>query len=98
MSTLLSERGNLVEAIEKWNTIKDLKVSSFPLRVAATEALAGSNIEEDDTSSIIEDVCLNDLDANKVELGYGFGSLDACAIALKIVIELSRAIEMHVCI
>ncbi|XP_024975845.1 uncharacterized protein LOC112513721 [Cynara cardunculus var. scolymus] len=90
MSTILSERGNLVEAIEKLNTIKDLKVSSFPLRVAATEALAGLHLEsgEDDTSSVIADVCLNDLDASKLELGHGFGSLDAHARALKGLIEL----------
>ncbi|KAI3667030.1 hypothetical protein L6452_42072 [Arctium lappa] len=90
MSTLLSERGNFVGAIEKLNTIKDLKVSSFPLRVATAEALAGLHLEsgEDDTSSVIADVCLNDLDANKLELGYGFGSLDARARALKGLIEL----------
>ncbi|KVI03390.1 hypothetical protein Ccrd_018316, partial [Cynara cardunculus var. scolymus] len=81
MSTILSERGNLVEAIEKLNTIKDLKVSSFPLRVAATEALAGLHLEsgEDDTSSVIADVCLNDLDATQscfkgVEDNLGVGN------------------------
>ncbi|KAJ9544019.1 hypothetical protein OSB04_023726 [Centaurea solstitialis] len=90
MSSLLSERGNSVEAIEKLNTIKDLKVSSFPLRVAATEALAGLHLElgEDDISSVIADVCLNDLDASKLELGYGFGSLDARARSLKGLVEL----------
>ncbi|CAI9287548.1 unnamed protein product [Lactuca saligna] len=90
MSTLLSERGNFLEAIEKLNTIKDLKVSSFPLRVATMEALAGLHLElgEDDTSSVIADVCLNDLDANKPELDDGFGSLNARARALKGLTEL----------
>ncbi|XP_071687541.1 uncharacterized protein [Rutidosis leptorrhynchoides] len=92
ISTLLTERGKLVESIEKLNTFNDLKVSSFPLRVAATEALSGLHLEleEDDTSSVIADVCLNDLDAIKLELGVGFGSLDARARALKGLIELVR--------
>ncbi|KAI3770304.1 hypothetical protein L6452_01432 [Arctium lappa] len=42
----------------------------------------------DDTSSVMADVCLNDLDANKLELRYGFGLLDAHARALKGLIEL----------
>ncbi|KAI3525845.1 hypothetical protein L1887_04974 [Cichorium endivia] len=92
MSTLLSERGNFVEAIEKLNTIKDLKVSSYPLRVAAMEALAGLHLElgEDDSSSVIADVCMNDLDVSKLELGYEFGSLDARARALKGLTELVK--------
>lgn len=90
MSTLLSERGNYVEAIAKLNNIKDMEVSSFPLRVAATEAAAGLHLElgEDDTSSMIADDCLNDLDATKQELGNGFGSLNARVRSLKGLIEL----------
>ncbi|KAL4587317.1 hypothetical protein LXL04_000186 [Taraxacum kok-saghyz] len=89
-STFLSERGNFAEAIEKLNTIKDFNVSSFPLRVAATEALAGLHLElgEDDTSSVIADECLNDLEANKPELGNEFESLNARAKSLKGLTEL----------
>ncbi|KAI3693367.1 hypothetical protein L6452_33202 [Arctium lappa] len=47
-----------------------------------------ANCFQVDTSSVIADVCLNDLDANKLELRYGFGSLDARARALKGLIEL----------
>ena len=43
---------------------------------------------QDDTSSVIADVCLNDLDANKPELDDGFGSLNARARALKGLTEL----------
>nr|XP_043610605.1 uncharacterized protein LOC122582300 [Erigeron canadensis] len=91
ISTLLSERGNIVEAIEKLNTFKDLEVASYPLKVAATEALAGLHLElgEDDTSSVIADGCLNDLDAIKAELGDGFGSFYTRARALKGLIELA---------
>ncbi|KAK1426999.1 hypothetical protein QVD17_15681 [Tagetes erecta] len=92
ISSLLSERGNLVGAIEKLNTINDLKPSCYPIRVAAIEALAGLHLEleEDDTSSVIADDCLKDLDANKPELGCGFELLDARVRALKGLIELGR--------
>ncbi|KAI3811799.1 hypothetical protein L1987_21531 [Smallanthus sonchifolius] len=92
ISTLLSERGNFVGAIEKLNTIKELEVSCFPLRVVAMEALAGLHLEleEDDASSVIVDACLKDLDAIKPEYGYGFGLLDAHVRALKGLIELGR--------
>ncbi|KAK9069309.1 hypothetical protein SSX86_013425 [Deinandra increscens subsp. villosa] len=93
ISTLFSERGNFVGAIEKLNKINQLNVACFPLRVAAMEALAGLHLEleEDDASSVIADDCLKDLDAMKPELGYGFGLLDARVRALKGLIELGRA-------
>ncbi|KAM0046978.1 putative tetratricopeptide-like helical domain superfamily [Helianthus debilis subsp. tardiflorus] len=92
ISTLLSERGNFGGAIEKLNRFNELNVSCFPLRVAAAEALAGLHLEleEDDTSSVIADACLNDLDAVKPELGDVFGLLDARVRALKGLIELTR--------
>ncbi|KAI3804151.1 hypothetical protein L1987_32324 [Smallanthus sonchifolius] len=92
ISTLLSERENFVGAIEKLNTIKELEVSCFPLKVAAMEALAGLHLEleEDDASSVIIDACLKDLDAIKLEYGHGFGILDARVRALKGLIELGR--------
>ncbi|KAL8213703.1 hypothetical protein R6Q57_003152 [Mikania cordata] len=92
ISTLLSERRNFIGAIEKLNTINDLNVSCFPIRVAAIEALAGLHLEleEDDTSSMIADACLNDLDGIKPELGYGFGLLNARVRALKGLVELGR--------
>ncbi|KAI7735228.1 hypothetical protein M8C21_028359 [Ambrosia artemisiifolia] len=92
ISTLLSQRGDYGGAIEKLNELKDLNVSCFPLRVAATEALAGLHLEleEDDTSSAIADACSKDLDAMKPELGHEFGSLDARVRALKGLIELCR--------
>lgn len=39
---------------------------------------------------MIADVCLNDLDTVKLELGVGFGSLDARARSLKGLIQLVR--------
>ncbi|XP_042511422.1 uncharacterized protein LOC122086574 isoform X2 [Macadamia integrifolia] len=60
MSTLLSERGNIHEAIEKLETIQDLSRSSLGVRVAAMEGLVGLNLElgNDDTSSVLADKCL----------------------------------------
>ncbi|KAA8518928.1 hypothetical protein F0562_016298 [Nyssa sinensis] len=53
MATLLAEREKCHEAIEKLQRIRDLTYASIGLRVAATEALVGLNLEleQDDASS-----------------------------------------------
>ncbi|XP_076958007.1 uncharacterized protein LOC143633629 [Bidens hawaiensis] len=88
ISTLLSERGNFDGAIEKLKKVNDSNVSCLPIRVAASEAVAGLHLEleEDDTSSNIADACLKDLDAMKPQLGL----LDARARGLKGLVELAR--------
>ncbi|KAL6146029.1 hypothetical protein ACLB2K_056712 [Fragaria x ananassa] len=45
MSTLLSERGKLDEAIEKLQKVEDLSSSSVGVRIAALEALVGLHLE-----------------------------------------------------
>ncbi|KAL6142144.1 hypothetical protein ACLB2K_060427 [Fragaria x ananassa] len=60
MSTLLSERGKLDEAIEKLQKVEDLSNSSVGVRIAALEALVGLHLElkQDHTSSVLADKCL----------------------------------------
>ncbi|XP_004302723.1 PREDICTED: uncharacterized protein LOC101313816 [Fragaria vesca subsp. vesca] len=60
MSTLLSERGKLDEAIEKLQKVEDLSSSSVGVRIAALEALVGLHLElkQDHTSSVLADKCL----------------------------------------
>uniref|UniRef100_A0A5B6YNM5 MalT-like TPR region domain-containing protein n=1 Tax=Davidia involucrata TaxID=16924 RepID=A0A5B6YNM5_DAVIN len=92
MSSLLSERGNIDEAIEKLQRIQDLNFSSIGVRVAATEALVGLHLElgQDDASSVLADICLQLLDTIKLEIGGGCGTgvLDARVKALKGLVEL----------
>ncbi|KAM6550947.1 hypothetical protein CsatB_000755 [Cannabis sativa] len=73
MSTLLSERGNFDEAIEKLQGIQDLQSSSVGLRVAALEALVGLYLElgQDDTSSMVADKCLDILGENGTQFSRG---------------------------
>ncbi|XP_074339881.1 uncharacterized protein LOC141677731 [Apium graveolens] len=94
MSTLFSERGNFEEAIEQLKKVSDLAVSSLAIKVAATEALVGLHLElgQDDTSSVLADICLQLLESVKMETGsgYGDGVLDARAKAVKGLVELVR--------
>ncbi|XP_060674402.1 uncharacterized protein LOC132804269 [Ziziphus jujuba] len=93
MSTLLSERGNFDEAIEKLQKIQGLTCSSIDVRVAAMEALVGLHLEleQDDTSSVLADKCLELLEENEP----GFSSKGADVIhtrakAVKGLVELVR--------
>ncbi|KAF8397438.1 hypothetical protein HHK36_016355 [Tetracentron sinense] len=92
MSTLLSERGNLDEAIEKLKRIQDFTHSSLGVRVAAMEGLVGLHLEmgQDDTSSVLADKCLQLFRRNSEEIGCGFDSkiLEARATAVKGLVEL----------
>lgn len=94
MSTLFSERGNFEEAIEQLKKLQDLAVSSLAIKVAATEALVGLHLElgQDDTSSVLADICLQLLESVKIETGsgYGDGVLDSRAKAVKGLVELVR--------
>ncbi|GMP85508.1 hypothetical protein CsSME_00038632 [Camellia sinensis var. sinensis] len=94
MSTLFYESGFFSEAIEKLQKVEDLSVSSVGVRVAATEALVGLHLEfgEDDTASVLANVCRQLLDAIKLEIGivYGFEFLDAHTKAIKGLVELCR--------
>ncbi|KAL3531798.1 hypothetical protein ACH5RR_005319 [Cinchona calisaya] len=92
MSTLFYERGNFAEAIEKLQSIQDLSLSSIAIRVTAVEALVGIHLEldEDDTSSVLTNICCNLLDTIKLEIGggSGFEVLEARAKVLKGLLEL----------
>lgn len=91
MSTLLSERGNYDEAIEKLKSVQDLSSSSVGLRVAAMEALVGLYLElgQDDTSTMLADKCLIILGQNEHKLsGRGGEVIRARANAVKGLVEL----------
>ncbi|KAF6150295.1 hypothetical protein GIB67_033994 [Kingdonia uniflora] len=93
MSTLLSESGDVGEAMEKLERIRDLKSSSLGVRVAAMEALVGLNLERGqdvDLSSMLADECL-ELDKTDTEDGV----LRVRAKGIKGLVELVRGnIEM----
>ncbi|XP_027351920.1 uncharacterized protein LOC113862862 isoform X2 [Abrus precatorius] len=61
MSTLLSERGEYGEAIEKLDGVQDLTNSYLGVRVAAFEAQAGFHLElgKDDLASVVADKCID---------------------------------------
>ncbi|XP_043694202.1 uncharacterized protein LOC122644898 [Telopea speciosissima] len=92
MSSLLSERGNIDEAIEKLETIQDFSRSSLAVRVAAMEGLVGLNLElgKDDTSSVLADKCLRLFRSSESETEYctDGGVLEARAKAGKGLVEL----------
>ncbi|KAG2690613.1 hypothetical protein I3760_09G195300 [Carya illinoinensis] len=73
MSTLLSERGDFSEAIEKLQRIQDLKHSSLGIKVAAMEALVGLHLElgQDDTSTVVADKCLELVEKDVPKAGGG---------------------------
>ncbi|KAJ4969699.1 hypothetical protein NE237_002798 [Protea cynaroides] len=92
MSTLLSERGNIDEAIEKLETIQDFSNSSLGVKVAAMEGLVGLNLElgKDDTSSVLADKCLQLFRSSESETENcpDGGVLEARAKAGKGLVEL----------
>ncbi|KAL5740567.1 hypothetical protein ACOSP7_029453 [Xanthoceras sorbifolium] len=92
MSTLLYERGNFAEAIEKLQRVENLKQSSLAVRVAAKEALVGLHLQlgEDDTSSVVADNCVELLRKFKPESGGGgdYAAVNARTIAVKGLVEL----------
>ncbi|KAJ7961392.1 Tetratricopeptide repeat (TPR)-like superfamily protein [Quillaja saponaria] len=94
MSTLLSERGDFHEAIERLNRVQDLASSFLGLRVAAFEALVGLHLElgQDDTSSVVADVCLEFLRIQGTGCsGRDFEVINARAKAVKGLVELIKA-------
>ncbi|KAL9247127.1 hypothetical protein vseg_020592 [Gypsophila vaccaria] len=92
ISTLLTERGNVDEAMRALLLIQDLTSSSIGIRVAAMEALVGLNLELglDDTSSVLADKCLNLLGKEGLENGeeYGYKVFNARSKAIKGLVEL----------
>ncbi|ONK64578.1 uncharacterized protein A4U43_C07F27560 [Asparagus officinalis] len=60
MSTLLYERGEIGDALEKLQMVRQSERASHTLKVAAAEGLVGLNLEagEDSTSSALADDCL----------------------------------------
>ncbi|KAJ0088854.1 hypothetical protein Patl1_31832 [Pistacia atlantica] len=81
MSTLLYERGNLMEAIDK------------AAEIAAVEALVGLHLQlgQDDTSSVVADKCLEVLGKCKPESDGGdYAAVRSRAKAVKGLIELVR--------
>ncbi|XP_024028591.1 uncharacterized protein LOC21392795 isoform X2 [Morus notabilis] len=91
MSTLLSERGNYDDAIEKLKGVQDLSLSSIGVRVAAMEALVGLHLElgQDDSSKVLADKCLEILGQNELESsGEGGEIIRARAKAVKGLVEL----------
>ncbi|KAF5476099.1 hypothetical protein F2P56_007839 [Juglans regia] len=93
MSTLLSERGDFGEAIEKLQRIQDLKHSSLGVKVAAMEALVGLHLElgQDDTSTVIADNCLELVEKDVPKAGGGNPLvLSVRAKAAKGLVELVR--------
>ncbi|XP_044494759.1 uncharacterized protein LOC123217709 isoform X2 [Mangifera indica] len=91
MSTLLYERGNLAEAIDKLQKVETLKQSSLGVRVAAVEALVGLHLqlEQDDTSSVVADKFLEVLRKQKPESSGGdYAAVNSRANAVKGLVEL----------
>ncbi|XP_031276890.1 uncharacterized protein LOC116135332 [Pistacia vera] len=91
MSTLLYERGNLMEAIDRLQKVENLKQSSLGVRVAAVEALVGLHLQlgQDDTSSVVADKCLEVLGKCKPESDGGdYAAVRSRAKAVKGLIEL----------
>ncbi|KAK9714166.1 hypothetical protein RND81_06G076000 [Saponaria officinalis] len=94
ISTLLTERGNIDEAMRALLLIQDLTSSSVGIRVAAMEALVGLNLELglDDTSSVLADKCLNLFGKEGLENGeeYVYKVFNARSKAIKGLVELVR--------
>lgn len=92
MSTLLYERGNYVEAIEKLQKVENFKNSILGVRVAAMEALAGLYLQlgQDDTSSVVADKCLQLCEKHKPENYKTYGAVNSRANAVKGLVELAH--------
>ncbi|XP_061349741.1 uncharacterized protein LOC133294980 isoform X2 [Gastrolobium bilobum] len=87
LSTLLSERGDYADAIEKLLSVQELTNSYLGIRVAAFEAQAGLHLElgQDDMASAVADKCVEFVEKQ----GTGdFEALNIRAKALKGLIEL----------
>ncbi|XP_050381838.1 uncharacterized protein LOC126798818 [Argentina anserina] len=89
MSTLLSERGKLDDAIDKLKKVEDLSSSSVGVRIAALEAVVGLHLElkQDHTSSVLADKCL-ELAAKNDELEASDPEGYTRAVAVKGLVEL----------
>ncbi|KAK9920623.1 hypothetical protein M0R45_029172 [Rubus argutus] len=89
MSTLLSERGELDEAIDKLQKVEGLTSSSVGVRIAALEALVGLHLElkQDHTSSVLADKCL-ELSEKTDESGSSSSEGYTRAVAVKGLVEL----------
>lgn len=85
MATLLYERGELQDAVEKLQMVHQLECASPALKLAASEGLVGLNLEagQDSTSSMITDECLQ-LSGNGSE-----GSVKSQAKAVKGLVQLA---------
>lgn len=92
MSTLLYERGNYVEAIEKLQKVENFKNSVLGVRVAAMEALVGLHLQlgQDDTSSVVTDKCLQLCEKYKPENDEAYGAVTSRANAVKGFVELAH--------
>lgn len=91
MSDMLYERGSFSEAIDRLQGVLDLTQSSLGVRVAAMEALIAlyMQLEQDDTSSVLADQCLEMLENDQPKAGNGSSQLfSARAKALKGLVEL----------
>ncbi|XP_057455415.1 uncharacterized protein LOC130746717 [Lotus japonicus] len=88
-STLLSERGEYGDAIEKLQSVQELTNSFLGVRVAAFEAQAGLHLElgQDDMASVVGDKCVELMEKQKTEDSE---ALNVRAKALKGLIELAK--------
>ncbi|XP_058767258.1 uncharacterized protein LOC131640918 [Vicia villosa] len=89
MSTLFSERGDYVDAIEQLDGVQELTNSYLGIRVAAFEAQAGLHLEleQDDMASAVADKCIELVENEKTK---DFEALNVRARALKGLIELVK--------
>ncbi|KAL5709506.1 hypothetical protein ACHQM5_020186 [Ranunculus cassubicifolius] len=93
MSNLLAQRGELNQAIEKLEGIKDLDNSNFGIRVAGIEGLIGLNLEmgKDDAALMLVDKCLEFLTTVPKDSQCGSGEFEVLhtrAKAVKGLVEL----------
>lgn len=90
MSTLLSEREQFNDAMEKLQMVLDLGRSSLGMRVAAYEGLIGLHLEagQDVTSSILADKCLQLFTSRPENEGNAIEDLYIRANAIKGLVEL----------
>ncbi|XP_028773003.1 uncharacterized protein LOC114730145 [Neltuma alba] len=91
MSTLLSERGDSDDAIEKLRSVQQLTSSFLGVRVAAFEALVGLHLElgQDDKSSVLADKCLELMEKHEAGCdGKDFETLTTRAKSVKGFVEL----------
>ncbi|KAJ4849162.1 hypothetical protein Tsubulata_028902 [Turnera subulata] len=92
MSNLSYKRGKYNDAMDKLRAVEDLVHPSFGVKVAATEALVGLNLELglDDGSSSVADKCLGGIGEDEVKSSRADFETDARAKAIKGLVELVR--------